>query len=129
MSIDGFSFDLSAAEWRKGITDEKILIQALAVRLEQALPHVTIVNRSFSLFSSQKPVKSIVIRLDEAEYALRNEASGIQAQLGKVVRGIRLKSEDLSLPEWLNRLSTDLELYATRHGEAREKLERFLLGE
>lgn len=129
MSIDGFSFDLSAAEWRKGITDEKILIQALAVRLEQALPHVTIVNRSFSLFSSQKPVKSIVVRLDEAEYALRNEASGIQAQLGKVVRGIRLKSEDLSLPEWLNRLSTDLELYATRHGEAREKLERFLLGE
>lgn len=129
MSIDGFSFDLSAAEWRKGITDEKILIQALAVRLEQALPHLTTVNRSFSLFSSQKPVRSITVRLEDTEYVLRNETSGIQAQLGKVVRGIRLKSEDVSLQEWLNRLSVDLEAYATRHTEARTTLERFLLGE
>lgn len=129
MTTDGFSFDLSAAEWRKGITDEKILLEALAVRLEQALPSLTTVNRSFSLFSSRKPVRSIAVRFDDAEYSLTNEPTGIHAQLGKVVRGIRLKTENLPFPQWLERLSKDLESYAAGNSEARDTLERFLLGD
>lgn len=128
MSTDGFSFDLSAAEWRKGITDEKVLIEALAVRLEQALPGLATISRNFSLFSSRKPVRSITVRLLDNEYSLLNESAGIQTQVGKVVRGIRLKTDLVTLPEWLDRLSTALELYALEHAEARDTLERFLLG-
>ncbi len=129
MPTDGFLFDLSAAQWRNSISDETSLIEALAVRLEQALPKITTVTRSVSLFAKNKPLRSISVRFDDAEYMVTNDKHGIRAEKGKIVRDIRLKTEQLSFPEWLNELSAALQTYAEQHAETRESLEQFLLGD
>ncbi|MCF8564244.1 hypothetical protein LLE49_05745 [Alicyclobacillus tolerans] len=129
MASDGFLFDLSAALWRKSITDEKALLEALAVRLEQALPTMTTVERRMTLFSKNKPVRSVTVKFEGAEYRVALEGSGILAEKGKIVRNIRLKTEHLTLSQWLTELSSDLESYAQEHESTRQTLERFLLGD
>ncbi|RIV24703.1 hypothetical protein D2Q93_06370 [Alicyclobacillaceae bacterium I2511] len=129
MPTDGFLFDLSAAQWREGITDEIALIEALAVRLEQALPNITIVHRSLPLFSKNKRVQSVSVKFEDAEYTVSQGKNGVHAEKGKLVRNVRLKTEQFSLSEWLDELSTALQAYAEQRAEARESLEKFLLGD
>ncbi len=64
------NFDLAAAEWRRQSVDEKAYIEALAVRLQKALPNLVTIDRYFSLFSKNPPIRCITVRFDEAEYQL-----------------------------------------------------------
>lgn len=131
MAPDDLSFDLSAARWRRNASDERAFIEALAVRLEQALPGMVTITRHFALFAKDKPLHSLTVRLGDVEYALVQEkaAGSILTTKGKVVRGVRLKSEELPFVEWLNHLSTDLEQYSNEHQDTRQALEEFLLGD
>ncbi|QQE79008.1 hypothetical protein [Alicyclobacillus sp. SO9] len=130
MPTDGFSFDLSAAQWRRSVQDEHTFVEALAVRLEQALPELVTVTRHFTLFSKDRRVHTISVRLGNADYELVQEKGrGIQTKKGKVVRGVRLKSDEIPFSEWLAELSKDLEAHAQMHEETRETMEHFLLGE
>lgn len=131
VATDGFSFDLSAAQWRKSATDERAFIEALAVRLEQALPGLVTITRHFSLFGKMKPVHTIVVKLGDVEYELvQDKGPGtVRTSKGKIVRGVRLHSEELPFTEWLDSLSEDLDDYSTAHQDTRETLERFLLGD
>ncbi|WP_054968260.1 hypothetical protein [Alicyclobacillus ferrooxydans] len=131
MATDEFTFDLSAAQWRKSIADERAFVEALAVRLEQALPGMVTVTRHFAFFSKDKRVESVVVRLGDAEYELLQEKNhaGIRTRKGKVVRGVRLKSDELPFTEWLRELSAEIQRYSEEHQDTRETLERFLLGD
>lgn len=122
-----FSFDLSAAEWRRSLTDEAAFIKALAVRLEQALPGKTRVERTRPLFSKEAWVSSIEVAFDAAVYRLTfDKRHGVTAEKAKVVRGIRLKTDPMTFEEWLQALSAELCNLAARHQDAREAMERFL---
>lgn len=128
LSVDGFSFDLSAAEWRKDVTDEATLAEALAVRLEEALPGKTIVERSRSWFSKKTSLKSLVVRFDDDQFQLTcDKREGIRASKAEMGRGIVLKTKPLDFPLWLDELSSALQVYAQQHEETREELQRFLL--
>lgn len=131
MTTDDFTFDLSAAQWRKSIADERAFVEALAVRLEQALPGMVTVTRHFAFFAKDKRVQSIVVRLGDAEYELLQEKGhgGIRTQKGKVVRGVRLKTDELPFSGWLSELSAEIQRYSEEHQDTRETLEHFLLGD
>lgn len=121
------NFDLLAADWRRAATDEKAYIEALAVRLSQALPHLITIERHFSFFSNKAPIKMLSIRLKDDEYRLACSKQGhIQAEIGSVVRGIKLKSELVNFTEWMTRFSNAIALFAKEHAESRAELERFL---
>jgi len=128
LPVDGFSFDLSAAEWRRGATDERALAEALAVRLEQALPGKTIVKRSHSIFSKQTPLRRIAVNFDEEQFQLTHDKrNGIRTTKASMGRGIILKTTPLEFEEWLAELSTAIQLFAEAHEETRASLQRFLL--
>jgi hypothetical protein len=131
VATDDLPFDLSAAQWRRSITDERAFVEALAVRLVQALPSLVTVTRHFSFLAKDKRVKSIVVRLGDAEYELEQmkDGGGLQTKKGKIVRDVRLRSEVLSFTDWLAQLSQDIARYSEEHEETRQTLERFLLGD
>lgn len=124
---DGFSFDLSAAEWRHSLTDEKAYVKALATRLAQALPDKATVEYEHHLFSKEETVQRIEVAFDDTLYRLLfDKKHGIATERAKVVRGICLKTDPIPFAEWLSALSEELQAYAERHDEARASLERFL---
>jgi hypothetical protein len=120
--------DILAASLRADLTDLKAFMEALAVKLEGALPTSTVVTRQNSLFSREHPVKEIAVTLGDTQYRIGRERQGpLLALRAKVVRGIVLKTEQIPVEQWVEELATLLAQEANRNAQARAALERFLL--
>lgn len=120
--------DLLAASLRADTTDLKAFLEALAVKLEGAMPDQTVVTRQNRLFSKEHPVREILITLDEYQYRLSHQERGpLFAQRAKVVRGIVLKTDQFSIDQWISELAESLARQAEQSFSARAALERFLL--
>lgn len=125
--VEEWTFDLSAASWRRGLTDEKAHVEALATRLSSALPGSTKVEREHHLFSSEQAVRLIEVEFDTTVYRLHfDKRHGLSTERAKVVRGIALKTETLAFPDWLAGLSEELTELGKTHEDTRATLERFL---
>ncbi|HLZ69953.1 MAG TPA: hypothetical protein VKV26_08615 [Dehalococcoidia bacterium] len=121
--------DLLLASLRADMADTHAFLQALAVRLDGALPGQVEVERHGGLFSRDHSVKRIALDLGERRYGIADEGHGrLRAERTNVVRNIALKTEQLGVDEWLQSLAGDLAGMAQRSGRGREALERLLLG-
>jgi len=120
--------DLLAASLRADTADLKAFLEALAVKLEGALPQQTVVTRQNKLFSREHPVREISITLGEYQYRIFREQQGPLITLrAKVVRGIVLKTDQLPMEQWIEELAEGLAKQAEQSFQARSALERFLL--
>jgi len=105
----GMQFELLAASLRADASDAVAFLEALANKLGGALPQRVQVEREGGLFNRAHHVRRITVRLGEWEYALvAGPGSSLEASRTHAVRGITLKSEPLSLDEWIADLSADL---------------------
>lgn len=120
--------DMLAASLRADSTDLKAFLEALAVKLEGALPTQTAVMRQNRLFSREHPIREIIVTLGEYQYRIVHEQrQPLITQRAKTVRGIVLKTDQMSMDQWINELATDLAQEANQSSQARIALERFLL--
>jgi hypothetical protein len=120
--------ELLAASLRASSTDLKAFMEALAVKLEGALPAQTMVTRQNSLFSREHPVREITVNLGDFQYRIVKERQGpLVTQRAKVVRGIVLKTEQIPMEEWIGELAQALAHEAAHSAQARAALEQFLL--
>jgi len=103
-SDPGFAFDLSAAELRADSTDLRVLVDALAVRLENALPRLVVVRRRKvgGFRSKTTELESITLSLGDARFELKRAAVGFECTRHEVVRGITLRREQLKLEDWIH---------------------------
>ena len=124
----GLELDLAAAEVRADSVDTHALIEALAARLEEALPRIAVVKRRRvgGLFSKQTEVERIEVSLDDQRFELDHSRGGCQATRHKVVRGITLKREELPLSEWIRELVAEVTRAAAVGEQARLVLEGLL---
>jgi hypothetical protein len=122
-------FDRVAASLRADTSDVRAYCEALAVRLEGALPAQTRVERKAKRFlSGDKVVRSIAIDAGENRYSLTVDPRGaVEATRSAAVRGIVLKNDPLPLDEWIDALARDLSQQAQQSEQGRLALERLLL--
>jgi hypothetical protein len=120
--------DLLAASLRADATDTAAFLDALAARLEGALPGQVEVQRKGGLFGGGKRVRRIAVRLGDSHYEIEGEHGTLVARRRNVVRGIALKSEELGVDAWIDGLSADLLALAQRSEQGRLALERLLTG-
>jgi hypothetical protein len=123
------SFDLVAASLRSDAADSRGLAEALAVRLESALPTQTRVKRRSKRFlSGEKVVRQIEVDAGENRYTLAVDDRGtLDARRSAAVRGIVLKNDPLPLDAWIDALARDLADQAATSEQGRLALERLLL--
>jgi hypothetical protein len=120
--------ELLAASLRADYTDTQAFLEALAVKLQGSLPDHTTVKRQGSLFSREHPVKEITVVLGGNRYRINWEGHGPPlAQRMTVVRGIVLKTEQISVDQWIEELARALAAFATQNANAYAALNRFLL--
>ena len=122
-------FDLVAASLRADAADSRGLAEALAVRLETALPTQTRVQRrAKKLLSRDKVVRAIEVDAGENRYALTVADHGaLQTTRSAAVRGIVLKNDPLPLDEWIDALARDIAEQARASEQGRQALERLLM--
>src|SRR3954449_10670098 len=100
-------FDLVAASLRSDAADSRGLAEALAVRLESALPgQARVKRRSKRFLSGEKVVRQIDVDAGENRYTLAvDDHGGLDARRSAAVRGIVLKNDPLQVDEWLEALA------------------------
>src|SRR4051794_26954420 len=103
-------FDLVAASLRSDSGDTRALAEALAAKLEGALPqNARVHRRSKGFLSRAKQVRRIEVDLGDERYSLDvDEQDRLEAMRSKEVRGIVLKNEPLALDAWIDALARDL---------------------
>jgi hypothetical protein len=120
--------ELVAASLRASSTDLNAFVEVLADKLEEALPdRVRVERRSKRMLAREKRVDRIECQLGEARYLLSTR-DGIEARRARMVRGVVLKNEQLSLDEWLGALAVDLAGEARTNEEAQVALQKLLVG-
>lgn len=124
---DDLDFELVASSLRADSRDLTTFVEALAVKLEGALPGQSMVERrGGGLFSREKRVHRIQVTLGDQRYELIADGSRLETSCAKAVRGIVLKTEVLPLDAWIDRLSRGLAEHAQTSEQARVALGRLL---
>jgi hypothetical protein len=120
-------FDLDAALLRRSETELRAFIEALAVRLEGALPgRIAIERRKDGVFSKTSHVAKLVLHGDRATYELACERGRLDASKAKLVRGVVISSSPISPQDWLAEVRTEVQALAEKAGAASDLLHDFL---
>jgi hypothetical protein len=121
-------FDLVAASLRADAADLDAFVEALAVRLEGALPGQVEVERKGGLLGANKRVRRIDVTLGDQRFEAEVDRGRVTWRRRSVVRGIALKTQELDLDAWIDALSRDLVEEGERSERGRQALSRLLEG-
>lgn len=127
MSPELDPFDLDAAGIRRAQTDLKAFMEALAVRLQGALPErVSVERKRDGLLARTSHVHEIAVRGDGGEYRLRFDKAQLSASRAKAVRGVVIGTTELTVPQWLAEVRAEVATLAGAMGSASDTLHDFL---
>lgn len=120
-------FDMDAAWIRRAQGDLGALMEALAVRLQSALPdRVDLDRRRDGLFSRTSHVHGIVLRGDAAQYRLVFERGALTATKAKFVHGVAISTSQQPFPQWLAEVRAEIKALADGLGSASDTMSGFL---
>src|SRR5947209_11022479 len=96
--------DLVAASLRADMSDLRTFVEALALKLEDALPGAVSVERRRDGMFGAKRVRRIAVDAGGQRLELRADGAAVQTECSRLSGGIVLKREELSTDEWLHGL-------------------------
>ena len=121
----GLDIELVTASLRADASDLGAFVEALAVKLEQALPNGVRVDRRGGLFAAKK-VRQISVDAGDTRLRLDRDGAAVETSRARLSGGIVLKTERIEIDEWLRELGRALAEQARRSAVTREALERML---
>jgi len=123
-----WSFETLAASLRADVTDLKSFHEVLAQKLEQALGQSAVdVKRGGWRWQADRPLTKLSIDFGDLRLEAEKASLGMTYKLTKLVRGVALKSDIVSLEGWLDALSQALWAHAEANQATRQVLENFLM--
>jgi hypothetical protein len=126
-SPEDLGFDLAAASLRADRADLPRFVEALAARLEAALPtHCDVARRRRSLLSRQTQVERVRVDLGTRRFLLHWRRGELVAEVESAVHDMRRTTAAVPLDDWLAALHEALHGQASSSAEARAALERLL---
>src|ERR1700753_986136 len=94
--------DLVTASLRADTSDLRAFVEALAVKLEDAMPGaVTVERRRGGMFGPQR-VRRIAVEASGQRLELRTDGASVQTRSARLSGGIVLKNEEMSTDDWLH---------------------------
>ena len=125
-----WSFETLAASLRADVTDLKTFHEVLAQKLEQALGQSAVeIKRGGWRWQAERPLTKLSVDFGDLRLESEKSSLGMSYKQTKLVRGVALKSDIVSLEVWLDSLSKALWAHAAANQATREALENFLLDE
>jgi hypothetical protein len=110
------NMSLAAAMAHSYARDQEGFAGLVAILLENSLPtHVQVERKPVHLFSSEKRVARVRVGFGDEMFELIDPGGNRQliATKIKVVRGITLKNEEISVGQWLKDLEAAIQEYAS----------------
>jgi hypothetical protein len=122
----GLDIDLIAASLRADASDLGAFVEALATKLEEAVPGAVIVERRRDGIMGPKRVRRIALDAGGLRLELRADGARIQTTSSRLSGGIVLKREELGTDAWMRVLGEALAMQARHSNSTRQALERLL---
>ena len=120
--------DVLAAALQMDHQESGDLLEFLAKKLELTLPQQTTVVRAGGLFAKSHPVKEITVRFNDYHYQIARQQGSLSAKVMKLVRGVVLKTTEVSVEQWTEEISQQLVQLAQHSAQTRSALNKFVLG-
>jgi hypothetical protein len=124
----GLDIDLLAASLRADTSDLGTFVEALAAKLEEAVPGAVRVQRRREGMFGPKRVNQIAVEAGDQRLELKAQGSRVETRCARLSGGIVLKSEAIETDAWLAALSQALADEARSSQTTRQALERLLNG-
>jgi hypothetical protein len=119
--------DMLAASLRASSSDLTVFVEVLADKLAAALPgRVDVARRSTRFLGKQKRVERLQCDLGGQRFLLEARDGVVETRRATAVRGVVLKTEELSLSDWLDGLARELANEARTSEQARLALQQLL---
>ncbi len=121
------SMDMLAASMRYDASDIESFVSSVAARMGSLFPMNTEVRfKRKSLRSKEKIVEAITVTFEGDLFGLDRRSGRLVAKYSQRVRGIVLKSMELSISEWIEKLASTAAFEAERAGKDRAALAKLL---
>ncbi len=106
--------------------DTRDFLETLVVLLQSALPGAIKIERGGAFWAKIRPVKSLEIEVGDETFLLRSTSGQLHPQITRRVRGVAIKTEEVIVETWIERLSVRLSARAGQNRAAREALEQWI---
>ena len=120
--------EMVTASLRADFGDLGSFVEALAVKLEEAVPGGVRVERRRDGMFGPKRVRKISVDAGDQRLELTVTGGGVQTHCARLSGGIVLKSEAVDTDAWLTALGQALAVQASRSDTTRRALDRLLNG-
>jgi hypothetical protein len=117
--------EMVTASLRADASDLGTFVEALAVKLEEALPNGVKIDRKGGLFGAKK-VRQISVDAGDTRLRLDRDGAQVRTSRARLSGGIVLKTEQIDTDEWLHELGRTLAGQAKRSATTRAALDRML---
>ena len=118
--MDSEDFFVSAALLGRS-PDATALVADLAARFERSLPgHVQVDRKGWG---KAKKIMSLTVNLEPDRFRVQIDQRGPEPWIDQIVRGVCVKSEQVNMDRWLERLATSLNREALKSTETRLAIE------
>jgi hypothetical protein len=125
---ESFDLELAAASLRADGTDVHVLLKVLVDQLSDALGDRLRVERSGGRFRKSQEIKSLSVAMGDDQFEAVVEGPSLRCTIGHASGGIRIRSQSVTLDEWIARLLGALQAEAAHSQSARLALENIVIG-
>jgi hypothetical protein len=120
--------DTAVATLQANMGDVRILLKVLAVQLVDAVGNERMrVERAGRLRRGDE-VRTLEVTMGDDDYRAEIDGTSLRCTIGHRSGGIRIRSDQVTVEEWLKRLLGSLQAEAAHSERARQALERIVIG-
>ena len=122
-------FDVLVASLRADKIQSTDMLESLAKMLQAAVPESTTISRGGWFMSKERPIEELSVKFDDYQYQIsRGKHGSVTGRSLKLVRGVVLKTTDISVDKCIESILAELEKLAENNAEARRALNKIVLG-
>jgi hypothetical protein len=127
-SEDAFDLDMAAASLQSNSVDVPMMLKLLVNELGDVLGRRLVVERGGGFLRKSDAVRSVRITLGDDELRAEVDGASVRCSVGHSSGGIRIRSEQVDMGEWIRRLLSGLQVEAAHSERARQALENIVIG-
>ena len=124
-----FDLQMAISSLASNGTDSRIMLKLLVQQLSDVLGDRIGVERAGGRFRKSDEIKSVQITLGDDTLKAEVDGTSVRCSIGHASGGIRIRSEQVGMEDWLTRLLTILRNEAVHSEKTRLALENIVIGE
>jgi hypothetical protein len=119
---------MAVSQLASNSTDSRIMLKLLALQLTDALGDRLVVERAGGRLRKSDEIKSVRVSLGDDTLDALVEGATVRCNIGHSSGGIRIRSQQVGMGEWLTRLLSALQSEAADSERTRLALENLVIG-